>query len=401
MLASPLVSAPLPQMGADTLVRVLVADDEPALLDALAELLAHDPSLALIGTAADADEAVDLAQREQPDVALVDVNMPAGGGPRAAREIARSSPRTRVIALSAFEDRGTVMEMLRAGAVGYLVKGMAGEEIVDSIHRVASGRASMSADVVDGIVLELSSQLRREEIELQRFQARAAEIQRFAGGEGLTTHVQPIVELSSRRPVGYEALARFRSLPLRPPDEWFAEAAALELGMQLELAAIERALVLLPRIPEGIYLSLNCSHRTVRSPELRDLLAPAARRLVVEITEHEPVDDYEDLAGALQPLRDLGVRIAIDDAGAGYASLRHTLALNPDIVKVDIALTRAIDTDRARRALASALISFADEMDMTIVAEGIETEAELATLRDLGVRYGQGYHLAEPAPLLP
>ena len=110
------------------------------------------------------------------------------------------------------------------------------------------------------------------------------------------------------------------------------------------------------------------------------MLAPHAARLVVEITEHEPVDDYEELALALKPLRALGVRIAIDDAGAGYASLRHTLALNPDIVKVDISLTRAIDTDRARRALASALISFADEMDMTIVAEGIETEAELRTL---------------------
>ena len=108
--------------------------------------------------------------------------------------------------------------------------------------------------------------------------------------------------------------------------------------------------------------------------------------------------DYEELALALGPLRALGVRIAIDDSGAGYASLRHTLALNPDIVKVDISLTRTIDTDRARRALASALISFADEMDMTIVAEGIETEAELRTLTDLGVRYGQGFHLARPGP---
>jgi EAL domain-containing protein (putative c-di-GMP-specific phosphodiesterase class I) len=129
------------------------------------------------------------------------------------------------------------------------------------------------------------------------------------------------------------------------------------------------------------------------------LLAVNAERLVVEITEHEPVEDYDALARSLQPLRDLGVRIAIDDAGAGYASLRHTLALAPDMVKVDISLTRSIDIDRGRRAIASALISFADEMDMTIIAEGIETEAELATLLDLGVRYGQGYHLAEPAAL--
>lgn len=377
---------------------MLVADDEPALRDALSELLAQESGLALVGSAADADEAVAIAAREQPDVALVDVSMPAGGGPRAAREISRLSPRTRVIALSAFEDRGTVMEMLRAGAVGYLVKGSGGEEIVGSIHRVANGRASMSADVVDGIVLELTSQLRREEIELERFQARTAEIHRFATGEGVAIHVQPIVDLATRHAVGFEALARFRSLPPRPPDEWFAEAAALDLGVHLELATIEHALSHLPALPADSYLSLNCSHRTVRSPDLRALLAPDAPRLVVELTEHEPVDDYEELARSLQPLRDLGVRIAIDDAGAGYASLRHTLALNPDIVKVDISLTRAIDTDRARRALASALISFGDEMNMTIIAEGIETEAELRTLADLGVRYGQGFHLAEPAP---
>jgi EAL domain-containing protein (putative c-di-GMP-specific phosphodiesterase class I) len=102
---------------------------------------------------------------------------------------------------------------------------------------------------------------------------------------------------------------------------------------------------------------------------------------------------------ALAGLRAMGVRVAIDDAGAGFASLRHTLLLSPDIVKVDISLTRDIDADRGRRALASALISFAEEMGMTIVAEGIETEAELKALRELGVRYGQGYYLAEPGPL--
>jgi EAL domain-containing protein (putative c-di-GMP-specific phosphodiesterase class I)/CheY-like chemotaxis protein len=399
MLASPLVSAPLPETDAATMVRVLVADDEPALREALAELFAQESTLDLIGLAADAEEAATLASRELPDVALVDVSMPAGGGPRAAREIARTSPHTRVIALSAFEDRTTVMEMLRAGAVGYLVKGTNGEDIVESIHRVASGRASMSADVVDGIVLELSSQLRREEIEQQRFVERASEIQRFAAGDGIAIHVQPIVDLLTLEPVGFEALARFRSLPLRPPDEWFAEAAVLELGIQLEHATIERALALLPALPGSAYLSLNASHRAAQSPELRELLAPHAERLVVEITEHEPVEDYDALAVALQPLRDLGVKIAIDDAGAGYASLRHTLALDPDIVKVDIALTSGIDTDRAKRALASALISFAEEMDITIVAEGIETEASLRTLVDLGVRYGQGFHIARPAPL--
>jgi EAL domain-containing protein (putative c-di-GMP-specific phosphodiesterase class I) len=225
------------------------------------------------------------------------------------------------------------------------------------------------------------------------------EIHRFLSGEGLSMAFQPIVDIETWTIAGYEALARFRSIPLRGPDEWFAEAMTLELGLQLELAAIRQALAALPSLPETAYLSVNCSHRTASTVELRDILTAAAPRIVVEITEHDAVDDYERLGDALSSLRARGIRIAIDDAGAGFASLRHTLLLAPDIVKVDISLTRDIDSDRGRRALASALISFADEMGMTIVAEGIETEAELATLRELGVRFGQGYYLSEPKPL--
>ncbi len=105
------------------------------------------------------------------------------------------------------------------------------------------------------------------------------------------------------------------------------------------------------------------------------------------------------MGAALGALRAHGARIAIDDAGAGFASLRHTLRLAPDLIKLDISITESIDSDRARRALAKALISFAGEMEMTIVAEGIETRAELDTLLGLGVRFGQGFFLARPAPI--
>ncbi len=261
------------------------------------------------------------------------------------------------------------------------------------------GGTSLSAEVIGGIVHELSSQLRRQEIEHEQLEALREEIERFVEGEGVSMVFQPIVDLETGITAGVEALARFRSIPLRPPDAWFAEAVALELGVQLELATIRQALTALELIPEGAYLSLNTSHRAATSADLLLVLAPVADRIVVEITEHEPVEDYDELSVALAGLRAMGVRVAIDDAGAGFASLRHTLQLSPDIVKVDISLTRDIDADRGRRALASALISFAEEMGMSIVAEGIETEAELKTLRELGVRFGQGYYLAEPGPL--
>ncbi len=379
-------------------IRVLIADDEPALRGALAELLAHEDHVVLIGSAGDADEAIQLADDGQPDVALVDVKMPAGGGPRAAREIVRVSPATRVIALSAFEDRLTVLEMLRAGAVGYLVKGTGADEILDSIERVMGGGASLSAEVIGGIVQELTSQLRREEIEQEQRDAARGEIERFMAGDGLSMVYQPIVDLRTREMVGVEALARFRSLPLRPPNEWFAEAVRHELGVPLELAAVRQAMRILPGLPRDAYLSINCSHRAAVSRDLASLLALDAPRIVLEITEHEAVEDYETLLAALEALRRQGARVAIDDAGAGFASMRHTVRIAPDIVKLDISLTRDIDTDRARYALASALMSFAEELGMTMVAEGIETAEELDTLLALGVPQGQGFFLAPPTP---
>lgn len=380
-------------------IRILIADDEPALRDALADLLAHEDGVVLVGEAGDADQAIELADSSRPDVALVDVSMPAGGGARAAREIIRVSPDTRVIALSAFEDRPTVLAMLRAGAVGYLVKGTVGQDLLGSIAKVFDGGASLSAELIDGIVDELSSQLRREEIEGEQVDSRRGEIDRFLSGNGVTIVYQPIVDLRSRETVGLEALARFHSLPLRPPNEWFAEAVELELGVQLELMAIRSAMAGLPQISADAYLSVNCSPRAAMSPELATLLDAHATRMVVEITEHEAIEDYALLAATLGALRDRGVRLAIDDAGAGFASLRHTLLLRPDFVKVDTSLTRDIDSDRAKRALTSALVSFGDEMGMTIIAEGIETPEELDTLVSLGVAFGQGFYLAEPAPL--
>ena len=378
---------------------MLVADDEPALRGALAELLAHEDGVVLIGTASDADEAIEAAVNHQPDVAFVDVKMPAGGGEKAARGIVRVSPGTRVIALSAFEDRPTVLAMLRAGAVGYLVKGTGAEEIVGSIERVMAGGTSLSPEVIGGIVQELTSQLRKEEIEQEHLDARRGEIERFMAGDGLSMVFQPIMDLRTRSIVGMEALARFRSLPLRPPNEWFAEAVQLELGVQLELTTVRQALHSLPLIPSSTFLAVNCSHRAAVSRELASILSVEPGRVVVEITEHEAIEDYELLLPRLADLRASGVRVAIDDAGAGFASLRHTLRIAPDIVKLDISLTRDISTDRARQALAAALVSFAEEMHITVVAEGIETAEELDMLLELGVRQGQGFFLAEPSPL--
>jgi EAL domain-containing protein (putative c-di-GMP-specific phosphodiesterase class I) len=212
---------------------------------------------------------------------------------------------------------------------------------------------------------------------------------------------QPIVALQAGGAVGVEALTRFGTSPVRPPDVWFAEAKEVGLGVELELAALGTALDSLCQLPSGLYLSLNASPDTMMSEEFRETVAAApAERVVLELTEHDSIEDYELFEKSVHELRSNGVRLAIDDAGAGFSSFRHILNLHPDIIKLDIALTRGIDEDPARRALGSAMLTFGlDAFNASIVAEGIETEAEFKTLRGLGCRFGQGYYLGRPGRL--
>ncbi len=211
---------------------------------------------------------------------------------------------------------------------------------------------------------------------------------------------QPIVDLADGSLLGVEALARFPSAPERGPDLWFEEAHLVARGAELELLAIELAGARLGLLPPHAYLALNVSPATILGGSLAARLAglPLAR-VVLEITEHAPIGEYAALAAALAPLRAAGLRLAIDDAGSGYASLRHILQLQPDIIKLDRSLIRDIDCDAGRRALAAALTGFAKATACRVVAEGIETPAELETLRALGVDAGQGWLLGRPAAI--
>lgn len=218
--------------------------------------------------------------------------------------------------------------------------------------------------------------------------------------ERFTIVYQPIVHVAQHRIVGYEALTRFSAEPVRGPDVWFDEAAAVGLQELLELAVIRKALRGLSHFPADTYLSLNVSPATLLGKSLEDVLADyPCERLMLEVTEHASVDDYSRVAAALKPLRERGLKLAVDDAGAGYASFRHILKLRPDVIKLDISLIRKIDCDAGCRALAAALIRFAEETGSKIVAEGVETTEELRALRELKVNKAQGYLLGRPAPL--
>ena len=381
-------------MTTDAGTRVLIADDDANIRDALRELLESEDGLEVVAVATDAVEAIDAAAREHPDVAIIDVKMPGGGGPAASRGILAESPMTRIVALSAYGDRASILEMLRAGAAAYLVKGSMPDEVTQTIQRVLRGESAFSPDVASTVVRELTEELAgKEEAETRRSRV-LARIQAVIESGGIHPVYQPIVDLAKGRVTGVEALARFDTgMPL----QWFEEASDVGLREELETSALAVALAGLPALPPTAYLALNLSPSTLLRRDVARLLgAVPLERIVIEMTEHAPVGDYEALNRALQPLRDAGVRVAVDDAGAGFSSLRHILLMVPDIIKLDISLTRGIDGDRPRRALSCALVAFARETATTIVAEGIETDAELRTLKEIGVTQGQGFLIARP-----
>lgn len=236
--------------------------------------------------------------------------------------------------------------------------------------------------------------------EQQEQQDRLARINEVINDHAYNVVYQPIVNVLQNSVVGYEALARFSGEPQRSPDLWFGEAEQVGLQCELEMALVQEALKGLGGIRQDRYLSLNVSPETILAGAVETLLdGHPLDRLMLEVTEHASVRDYDLITEALEPMRAKGLLLAVDDAGAGYASFRHILKLKPDVIKLDGSLIRNIDTSRDCRALASALIRFGQDTGCKIVAECVETEAELAILRELQVSKAQGYLLGSPMPL--
>lgn len=213
---------------------------------------------------------------------------------------------------------------------------------------------------------------------------------------------QPIVEATTSRQVGAEALARFARPNYPGPEQWFAAALAVGRGLPLQLLATQVALVDALKLPEDCYLALNVGPEAVMSTELIPLLLSsglAPDRLVVELTEHTKISDYTPLRRAREGLADRGIRFSVDDVGAGYASLRHVLALRPDMAKLDRDLIIGFEHDKARQALVMAALTFARSQEFILVAEGVETPGEARVLAELGMDQLQGNAIGRPVPI--
>lgn len=371
---------------------VLVVDDDPGFRGALLELIGFDPRLEVVGSAADAFEGAAMVRSLRPTVCLCDVRIPGGGGEIVAAEARCSAPETRVVALSACNDTPTIMGMIRAGAMSYIVKGARGDEVLDGIHRAIRGQSSMPECAATAV----GAELRGQEEDAQG----KVILLRNVLDHGLMKMVfQPVVDIATGEPIAFEALCRVDSPPHRPPDLWFADATENGLGLEFELQAIRLALAHLSHLPDHCPLHVNASPAVAMSPELAALLRGIEpEKIILEITEHTQVDSYPELADALAPLREAGVLIGVDDAGSGFSSMSHIVNMEADVIKVDIALVRDIHLNRMRRAMVGALAEFARQADAQVIAEGVEVEEERAALISLGVTSAQGYLFGRPAP---
>ncbi|MET4094155.1 EAL domain-containing protein [Arthrobacter sp. UYCu712] len=226
-----------------------------------------------------------------------------------------------------------------------------------------------------------------------------ARIRTMIDGGQLLTAFQPIHSLAAGHVIGVEALSRFVGDDGAGPEFWFTEAAAVGLGEDLEFAALHSALKAAQSLPACVYVALNVSPASCLDPRLPRVFKETGvplDRIVLELTERLEVSEYGPLLAVLKPLRQRGLRVAVDDAGSGFASMRHVLHIRPDIMKLDRSLITGIDDDQGQHALGAALAEFARQIGATLTAEGIETEAELSAVTGLGMTAGQGYFLGRP-----
>lgn len=231
----------------------------------------------------------------------------------------------------------------------------------------------------------------------ERRHAVVDQVQQVLHGGGPEIVWQPIVDMTMASCQGFEALSRFPSSWQASPDRCFAAARRVGFGLDLELAAVRRARADLATVPG--FVAVNLSPDVLVTRRATDLLATfPLHRLVVELSEQHPVTDYPALELAVGPLRAAGMRLAVDDVGAGFSSLRHILMTRPDIVKFDRALIDGIDADPMKAALVESLVQFSAAAGAHTVAEGIETPGEASRLVDLGVSSGQGWLYGRPAP---
>lgn len=382
---------------------VLLVDDTPANVKLLRAILER-AGLRHVRSYTDPREAV-ASLHQQPDLALVDLHMPHLDGYAVLERLVERAGGSYLPALVLTADASpeALRRALESGAQDFVTKPFDATEVLLRVRNLLQTSYLHKELRLHNRWLrsKVDEQRAHEEAERGERSQQEARISAVLRSRALSPVYQPVAEVSTGRVVGVEALSRFSGEPVRSPDVWFAEADRVGLGTDLQLLAIQQALQALDKLPREVFLAVNLTPAVVLDPNRRLLSMTEGMldRLVLELTEQVPVEDYDALNAAIAPLREGGACLAVDDTGAGYAGLKHLIALGPEVVKLDLSLTRGIDHDPARRALASALVSFGRDTGARVVAEGVETPAEYEALRALEVPLAQGYFIARPQPL--
>jgi EAL domain-containing protein (putative c-di-GMP-specific phosphodiesterase class I)/GGDEF domain-containing protein len=261
--------------------------------------------------------------------------------------------------------------------------------------------------VYEGLEAALASSCARER---EAAGERSRRLRRVLSAEDIRTVVLPVFDLTTGEVIGYEALSRGpEGTEFEHPDKLFSAAYDADLVLRLERICRRRAFAAAERLPEGRKLFVNIEPDAVGDPQLRDIMSMqlvegkvlSPTEIVLELTERCAVNDFSAFRSTLEYLRALGFAIAVDDAGAGYGSLQALAEVRPEWLKVDLSLIRGVDSDEVRARLIESLVTFSTNVGSHLIAEGIETEAELHTLRSLGVRYGQGFLFGRPCDPFP
>ncbi len=240
--------------------------------------------------------------------------------------------------------------------------------------------------------------------------ARRRRLSDIIDAEGVRTLVHPILDLDTMTPIGYEALSRGPAdSEFERPDKLFRVAYDSDLVLRLERLCRKKALTAAADLPEGRLLFMNIEPDAVGDPELREILTSSLftqshitpDKVVLEITERSAITDFPAFRSTLEYLRTLGFACAVDDAGAGYGSLQCLAEVQPEWLKIDMSLVRDCDSDEVRAGLIGSLVTFGESVGVELIAEGVETEEELVAIRELGVRYAQGFLFARPSEPFP
>lgn len=364
--------------------RVLIVDDEPAVLHTLARLVELEGHEVL--RASTPAIAAEIIETQAIAIAIVDYSLRDDDGLSVLQNLRARQPSCARVLISGYLDIPTIVNAVNAG----------------DVHQVLSKPISRNALVA---ALQSCSGLpARLKSEVDHYQANARtqereQLERFLNGDHLQLALQPILAARSRRLVAHEALLRSTMPELRGPMEVITAAERCGMLSDISAAVARRAAEWMPQLPDGTILFLNLHPEELDHPDrLRAGLAPLrpwSQSVVLEITEHSKVQSgWLDTA---QSLRDQGFSLAIDDLGAGYNSLSSLATLQPEYIKVDMSIVRDVDADPYKQRLIALLVQLSDSSSSTLIAEGVETDAEAETLLELGVHLVQGYRFGRPS----